>query len=1057
MNINELMALLGEAFAEGKIDDFAPFMAADCEYSSDYANRTMSGAEAIVTRMKAVNSNIDDSCRYSYEVVSLVEHLATGISLESFNTIPGIHIAEKGLFLYQYGDKPVAVVTVMLDNETDLVKSIVLSRKKKLFDVNFFNEEVEQEDSIHDLPSTVTPLTPHDRQVKEMQNAFSGQHLPDSSDAQNGDLYIWREADKFSKEWLKDNGYTVLESQIFDDCIGYRCNRRNYAYTIFMFAYGQRRTAQLDGEYCEKLLSYPLAEKSTVLVLYLNVKRYINGNGIDFKVYNYAGSENRSPELWRVTYINEKPILEFYPRKEMMDLTYKLMYAFNHDNADVYDNIITYHNPSFIGPGDSGYSMNGAVVSHLCRIREQYGKMKLGYVRYNDVIYSSVPYIDGYGFFSFRVDNSTDKILEITGYDFDGGERKVAEFIRTEDSEPSDLYDFIPNALNVAALPPVSSERFAIKVSFDNGETRKYVLPIDEKFESDEVVKYRSHVFTDGIWNTAEITTEKEESGFLRTASVRGAAIQFKNGYRIPVMTCYLDGTAYSEPVICETVVYNDGHFLLRKKWEWDVNSLYEDEETGVFKVLLSGQAFNWYGKSTFASPDGRRLISLDFDYIDNFHEGLAEVCIAGRGYGFVDPKMHFVIPMQYDRSDEFRNGKAKVQRDGIWYYIDKTGNETALQDVSDNRYQEVGHYSEGLCKVSTLKLRFMDLAYHSDYEDIAGIWGFVNEAGEEVIAPQFIYAYDFENGMAIVCKGKWTIEKKWDNKYNQGRYWTDEELWGAIDAAGREVIPCIFDEIKFFNDVENVFMAHYGGWENGHWGVIDNRGNWLAEPVFEDIAYDYSNGLFAFYGQDKWADDSLMGIYDINQKKVIFEPQFQDVSFRDDGYIEVEVFDEELGRTVERIIDINGKEKFHSVYSSIFGWKTPYEVVIRDEEGSRHGLIDEDGSVILPCKYDVPWNGISYEKKRIVFEKGGKQGIMDFDEKVIIEPTYYEIHGMSNPLLTVRVGEKNNYKEGLITPEGVEVLPAVYSTIRWCSDNRIICCREGHSEVYHLAVPANG
>ncbi len=613
------------------------------------------------------------------------------------------------------------------------------------------------------------------------------------------------------------------------------------------------------------------------------------------------------------------------------------------------------------------------------------------------------------------------------------------------------LFDFTPNALSVTTLPAVPSERFAIKVSFDNGEIRKYVLPIDNKFESDEVVKYRNHIFTDDIWNTAEITTGEEDPSFLNTASICDTAIQFKNGYRIPGMTCYLDGTAYSEPVICDTEVYNDGHFLLQKKWQWNVTSIHEDKETGLFKVLLSGLAYNGYGKSTFVSPDGRRLISLDFDYIDDFHEGLAAVCVVGRGYGYIDSRMHFVIPMRYDYSDEFRNGKAKVQRDGIGYYIDKAGNETALQAVTDARYQEVGLYSEGLCRVSTLKLGYEDLAYYSDYEEIAGIWGFVNEAGEEVIPPQFIYAHDFKNGMAIVCKGKWTIDKKWDNEYSQGLYWTDKALWGAIDAAGHELIPCIFDEIKFFGNAKNVFMAHFSGWKNGHWGVIDNRGNWLAEPVFENIAYEYSNGLFAFYGQDERADGPLMGIYDINQKKVVFEPQFQNVSFCDDGYTKVTVFDEELGRTVERIIDINGKEKFHSEYSSIYTWKRPYEVVIHDAEGFRHGLIDEDGSVIQPCIYDVAWNGISYEKKRIVFEKGGKQGIMDFDENIIVEPIYYEIYGMSNPLLTVRVGERDNYKEGLITPEGIEVLPAVYSSIQWCSDNRIICCHEDCCEVYRF------
>lgn len=143
-------------------------------------------------------------------------------------------------------------------------------------------------------------------------------------------------------------------------------------------------------------------------------------------------------------------------------------------------------------------------------------------------------------------------------------------------------------------------------------------------------------------------------------------------------------------------------------------------------------------------------------------------------------------------------------------------------------------------------------------------------------------------------------------------------------------------------------------------------------------------------------------------------------------GYIDknmrLEVFDEQLGRKVEKLIDRNGQEKFHSIYTSIYTWKKPYEVLIRDENGDRHGLIDENGNVILPCEHDVPWSGINYEQKRIIFKDGDKCGIKDFDSNIIVPPIYYEIHGTDKPLLTVRVGEKDNYKEGMITPDGAKL-----------------------------------
>ena len=314
---------------------------------------------------------------------------------------------------------------------------------------------------------------------------------------------------------------------------------------------------------------------------------------------------------------------------------------------------------------------------------------------------------------------------------------------------------------------------------------------------------------------------------------------------------------------------------------------------------------------------------------------------------------------------------------------------------------------------------------------------------------------------MAIVCKGKWTRDEKWNNEHRQDCLWTEEELWGAIDKNGHVVIPFLFDEIKYFNDESHVFMAHIGGWENGHWGVIDQQGKWLAEPIFEDLDYQYHDGLFAYYAADKWSDhDVLAGIYDSNQKKVLFDPQFTDIEFLDDGDIKVEVFDEELGRTIQKIIDRNGKERFPSKYSKIYTWEEPYEVTVSKEGSTKHGLIDRNGNEVLPCIYETTWNGISFEEKRIIVEQDKKQGMMDFEGNVLVEPVYTKIYGFHNLLLTVRVGNDryyNDYREGLITKDGKEALPAVFQRIYWISPDKFIGFGEHCCTMYQIKKTGNG
>ena len=75
-------------------------------------------------------------------------------------------------------------------------------------------------------------------------------------------------------------------------------------------------------------------------------------------------------------------------------------------------------------------------------------------------------------------------------------------------------------------------------------------------------------------------------------------------------------------------------------------------------------------------------------------------------------------------------------------------------------------------------------------------------------------------------------------------------------------------------------------------------------------------------------------------------------------------------------------KNSIQSILQSMIGKNH-----IRDEKGDRHGLIDENGNVILPCEYDVSWAGISCEQKRIVFKDGDKHGIKDFDGNIIVPP----------------------------------------------------------------------
>lgn len=322
-----------------------------------------------------------------------------------------------------------------------------------------------------DLPSTVQALTVDARHLAELRGVFSGQKW-DSPVETSAEIYIWRKADEYIKSWLPNKGYAISESAVFDDCVGYRCVRNGVAYTVFMFAYGKNESSLPSGEYCSKFKSFPFAEYSIVLITCLQVDRKVTADGAEYTI-GRCGRTDLEPELWRVNDINGMPILEYFPRMEMMAQTWQFMYAFNHECTDVYDCIITDDNPSIAGaPECSGKLVNDAFYEELRRMHREYGNMKRGYVRYGDRIYSAIPYVDGLGFFSWSSFDATNRMHNITLHPFDGGEQKVREFIKAGQREPENLFAHIPELIKAVPLPPTEPERFSVKLSSTtaNGE-----------------------------------------------------------------------------------------------------------------------------------------------------------------------------------------------------------------------------------------------------------------------------------------------------------------------------------------------------------------------------------------------------------------------------------------------------------------------------------------------------------------------------------------------------------------------------------------------------------
>ena len=86
-----------------------------------------------------------------------------------------------------------------------------------------------------------------------------------------------------------------------------------------------------------------------------------------------------------------------------------------------------------------------------------------------------------------------------------------------------------------------------------------------------------------------------------------------------------------------------------------------------------------------FLYDDVRGFIDV-YDLANGFSEGLVGVKKDGK-YGYINKSGNIVIPFDFDIAENFKNGVARVSRNGVVYSIDKTGNgvQNGLQFFSED------------------------------------------------------------------------------------------------------------------------------------------------------------------------------------------------------------------------------------------------------------------------------------------------------------------------------------------------------------------------------------
>jgi hypothetical protein len=140
-----------------------------------------------------------------------------------------------------------------------------------------------------------------------------------------------------------------------------------------------------------------------------------------------------------------------------------------------------------------------------------------------------------------------------------------------------------------------------------------------------------------------------------------------------------LDGNIVIKAIYESAEMFSEGYSTVQVNSKWgliDESGKYIIEPKyeylgSIHNGLASYRANDKYG---FVDISGQERIKPQFEWTGDFSEGLCVVRNKDNKHGFIDTTGNIMIDFQFQYAHPFENGQAKIQMNGLWGAIDKTG-----------------------------------------------------------------------------------------------------------------------------------------------------------------------------------------------------------------------------------------------------------------------------------------------------------------------------------------------------------------------------------------------
>lgn len=215
-------------------------------------------------------------------------------------------------------------------------------------------------------------------------------------------------------------------------------------------------------------------------------------------------------------------------------------------------------------------------------------------------------------------------------------------------------------------------------------------------------------------------------------------------------------------------------------------------------------------------------------------------------------------------------------------------------------------------------------------------------------------------------------------------------------------IIMCVVMLFGIFDDDDSkgnvTSIDYFAAYQNNKWGVIDSNGNIVIDPSYAEM------------------------IVIPNSKKDVFLCTF-DVNY-DDGTYNTKALNsknEEIFTNYEQVEAISSVDENE---------KLSYDgSAIKVQNAGKYGLINMEGTEILPCEYDEI-TALQGVENALLVSKDGNYGIVNNEGKTLLPTEYAEIQGLGDKTTDGFIVKNADGKYGIVSSSNEQILGMNYDGV---------------------------